>query len=68
LQHLEYICPKQLTLQGKAQKTIEAYSRAIRRITDHFDCCPDQLKQEQLESYFAELVGEMIFLFFLPIK
>jgi len=31
-----------LKLQGKSQKTIDAYSRAIRRVRDHFDCCPDQ--------------------------
>ena len=45
-----------LKLQGKSQKTIDAYSRAVRRIGDHFDCCPDQLTHEQLEIYFAELV------------
>ena len=45
-----------LKLQGKAQKTIDAYSRAIRRIRDHFDCCPDQVSVEQLETYFVNLV------------
>ena len=45
-----------LKLQGKSQKTIDAYSRAIRRIRDCFDCCPDQLSPEQLEAYFSELV------------
>ena len=45
-----------LKLQGKAQKTIEAYSRAVRRISEHFDCCPDQLTVEQREIYFSELV------------
>jgi integrase len=45
-----------LTLQGKSQKTIDAYSQAIRRIRDYFDCCPDQLTREQLETYFAKLV------------
>jgi len=29
-----------LKLQGKAQKTIDAYSRSDRRVRDHFDCCP----------------------------
>jgi len=47
---------KTLKLQGKAEKTIDAYSRAIRRVTKHFDCCPDKLKPEQLEDYFAALV------------
>ncbi len=45
-----------LKLQGKSQKTIDAYSRAVRRIRDHFDCCPDQLTLVQLETYFGELV------------
>ena len=47
---------KLLKLQGKSQKTIDAYSRAVRRVSDHFDCCPDQLTPDQLETYFAELV------------
>jgi len=47
---------KLLKLQGKSQKTIDAYSRAVRRIRDYFDCCPDQLTLEQREDYFAELV------------
>jgi len=45
-----------LKLQGKSQKTIDAYSRAVRRITEYFDCCPDQLTLEQREDYFAKLV------------
>jgi len=45
-----------LKLQGKSQKTIDAYSRAVRRISEHFDCCPDKLTPEQLETYFAKLV------------
>jgi len=47
---------KLLKLQGKSQKTIEAYSRAVRRITQHFACNPDTLTTEQLEDYFAGLV------------
>jgi integrase/recombinase XerD len=46
-----------LKLQGKSQKTIDAYSRAIRRVREYFGCCPDQLTQEQFELYFAELVA-----------
>jgi integrase/recombinase XerD len=45
-----------LKLQGKAEKTIDAYSRAVRRVNGYFDCCPDKLKPEQLEGYFADLV------------
>jgi integrase len=47
---------RMLKLQGKSQKTIDAYSRAVRRVRDHFDCCPDQLTPEKLEAYFAQLV------------
>lgn len=52
---------KLLKLQGKAQKTIDACSRSVRRIRDHFDCCPYQLTMDkstlgQLEAYFGELV------------
>ena len=45
-----------LKLQGKARKTIDAYSRAVRRISEYFDCCPDQLTLEQREKYFSQLV------------
>ena len=45
-----------LKLQGKAGKTIDAYSRAVRRTRDYFDCCPDKLKPKQLENYFSDLV------------
>lgn len=47
---------KTLKLQGKAKKTIDAYSRAIRRVRDYFDCCPDTLKPDDLETYFSDLV------------
>ena len=45
-----------LKLQGKSKKTIDAYSRAVRRIREHFDCCPDQLTLEQREQFFSDLV------------
>ncbi len=45
-----------LNLQGKSEKTREAYARSVRRLRDHFDCCPDKLTPKQLESYFAQLV------------
>jgi len=47
---------KLLKLQGKSRKTIDAYSRAVRRISEYFDCCPDQLTLEQREDYFDKLV------------
>ena len=45
-----------LKLQGVSAKTIDAYSRAVRRIADWADCCPDQLSNEQLAEYFSELI------------
>jgi integrase len=45
-----------LKLQGKSDKTIDVYARAVRRVTKHFDCCPDTLTAEQLEIYFGALV------------
>ena len=47
---------KLLKLQGKSRKTIDAYYRAVRRISEYFDCCPDQLTLEQREDHFAKLV------------
>jgi integrase/recombinase XerD len=45
-----------LRLQGKADATIDAYSRAVRRVYAFFDCCPDTLNQQQLRDYFSSLV------------
>lgn len=47
---------KLLKLQGKSKSTIDAYSRAVRRIRGHYDCCPDKLTKDQLENYFSDLV------------
>ncbi len=47
---------KKLKLQGKSQSTISAYARAVRRLANHFDCCPDKLSTKQLEDYFTRLV------------
>ena len=46
----------ELTLQGKSPKTIEMYSRSLRRLSEYFDVCPDQLTTEQLKQYFLALV------------
>jgi integrase/recombinase XerD len=45
-----------LKLKGLSDKTIDVYSRAVRRIAHRYDCCPDNLTIEQLETHFAELV------------
>lgn len=46
-----------LKRQGKAESTIDVYSRAVRRLTEYFDCPPDVLTVEQLEAYFESLVS-----------
>ncbi len=40
----------ELTLQGKSEKTIEMYSRSLRRLSEYFDVCPDTLSTEGLGS------------------
>jgi integrase/recombinase XerD len=45
-----------LVLQGLRPKTVDAYTRAIRRVARHFDRCPDQLSPDDLRDYFAKLV------------
>ncbi len=45
-----------LILQGKSEKTIEMYSRSIRRLSQFFDLCPDHLTTDQLKQYFLALV------------
>ncbi len=46
----------ELTLQGKSKKTIEMYSRSLRRLAEFFDTCPDTVTTEQLKQYFLALV------------
>lgn len=46
-----------LTLQGKRPATIDAYSRAVRRIAAFFDRCPDNLTTDDLKRYFAQLIA-----------
>ena len=48
---------KHLKLKGLQPKTIEAYSRAIRRIGDYFDHQIDTLSEQQLTDYFTDLVA-----------
>ncbi|RKX36315.1 MAG: recombinase [Thermotogae bacterium] len=47
---------KCLKLAGLQPKTIEAYSRSIRRIGNYFDCRIDNLTSDQLLDYFDELL------------
>jgi site-specific recombinase XerD len=48
---------KHLKLKGLQPKTIEAYSRAIRRIGDYFDHRIDELSEAQLTNYFTDLIA-----------
>lgn len=45
-----------LRRQGKAENTIDSYSRALRRITEFFDISPDKLTQDHLHTYFDSLI------------
>lgn len=45
-----------LKLQGKRPKTIEGYGRAVRRVAERLDRCPDELTVLDLKAYFASLV------------
>jgi integrase/recombinase XerD len=47
---------KHLKLKGLQPNTIDAYSRAIRRIGEYFDHRIDALTETQLIEYFADLV------------
>ncbi len=48
---------KHLKLKGLRPKTIEAYSRAIRRVGERFDHQIDSLTEHQLLAYFTELLA-----------
>ena len=48
---------KHLKLKGLQPKTIDAYSRAIRRIGARFDHQIDSLTEAQLTDYFSELIA-----------
>lgn len=47
---------KSLKLAGLQPKTIDAYSRAIKRIGNYFDCRIEDLTSDQLLDYFNELL------------
>ncbi len=50
---------KHLKLKGLQPKTIDAYSRAIRRIGEHFNGNLDELTETQLIDYFHELLERL---------
>jgi len=50
---------KHLKLKGLQPKTIDAYSRGVRRIGDYFDYQIDNLDQNQLLDYFHSLLERL---------
>lgn len=48
-----------LKLQGKADKTIDAYSRALRRLADFVDRCPGDLSIDELKAFFSALIDTL---------
>jgi site-specific recombinase XerD len=47
---------KHLRLKGLRPKTIDLYSRGVRRIGDYFDYHVEALSEEQLLAYFSDLL------------
>ena len=47
---------KHLRLKGLQPKTIDAYSRTIRRVGEYFDYRIDRLTEDQLLDYFSDLL------------
>jgi integrase/recombinase XerD len=50
---------KHLKLKGLQPKTIDAYTRALRRIGDYFDFQVDNLSQNHLLDYFRTLLERL---------
>jgi integrase/recombinase XerD len=45
-----------LRLQGLRHRTIDSYSRTLRRVALFFDRCPDDLSTDELKRYFSALL------------
>ncbi len=45
-----------LKLRGHADKTIEAYARAVRRLAERLDRCPTEVSKQALDEHFARLL------------
>lgn len=46
-----------LRRQGKSKTTVDSYARALRRVTEYFDKCPDRLTIADLKEHFGNLVN-----------
>jgi len=44
-----------LKLQGLSKKTVESYSRAVRRLFEYFDRIPHQLGSDELKQQYRRL-------------
>lgn len=42
---------EEMQRRGYANKTIKEYTATVRRLADHFDCCPSKLTLEQVREY-----------------
>jgi site-specific recombinase XerD len=47
-----------MRLHGLRSKTMDSYSRTLRRVAGHFDRCPDDLSPAELKDYFAALLEQ----------
>lgn len=47
-----------LTVLRKAQKTKDAYLRAVRGLADYYRCSPDRLGNEQIQEYLRYLIED----------
>lgn len=47
-----------MQLHGLRDKTMDSYSRTLRRVACHFGRCPDDLRPDELKSYFAALLEQ----------
>ncbi len=43
---------RKLQINGKSERTQEAYTRAVRQLTEHYNKNPELISEEELEEYF----------------
>ena len=47
-----------LQLRGLSERTQEAYTRAVRQLSEHYHKSPDLISEEELRQYFLYLANE----------
>jgi integrase/recombinase XerD len=50
-----------LQLAGLSERTQEAYTRAVRQLSDHYHTPPDRLSEQQVRDYFLHLKNDRQF-------